>query len=384
MAGTVGFETKAAFQKEVKTGTYPGTVIAVGANDGIPFLSESIQKTIQRQMSASLDGGPSIEGSDITGEFFAGDLTLEGRYRGLDSFIASAMGFEGPDSPSEIEAGIAYKHLYELDEILATQGWLAGEGWVSGDGLICGDKKIRRGTLCFEKSVSIWEYQSAMINGMTIRFNVKDNVSTVQFLFNVVAYDLDRASSTNPSSTSWTIPAAPTIVMPGELVLRLAEYAAGGLVSGDAVRITDGEIVLESNLLTDEQTTASGLKIEEPVNDGIRVVRGSFNLSRYQSDDFIGNWDDQDLMMMDVKCTGDVIPTASSATWQMNFYMPRLRLDNVQSPISGPGKIPQSISWVAERPSSLSLPTGFPSPTKYSELLIEAQNDLSTNFFTTN
>ena len=48
--GTSGSETKAALKKEVKTGTYPGAVIALGANDGIPYLSEGIKKTLARQV----------------------------------------------------------------------------------------------------------------------------------------------------------------------------------------------------------------------------------------------------------------------------------------------------------------------------------------------
>jgi len=381
---TTGFETKAALKKEVKTGTYPGAVIALGADDGIPFLSEGIKKTLVRQVDATLDGKASIKDSDITGEFYAGPLDVGGRYRGLDKILAFAMGFENPQSPTIIEAGKAFKHLYELDEILATQGWLAGEGWLAGGGLIAGDKKVRRGTFGIEKGVSIWEYQSLMFNDFTIKFNVKDDKNTVQLSLNAVAYNQDRASSVNTSSSTWTVPAAPSILMPGECVVRIAPYSAGGLVSGDSIGITEGEIVVEPNLVTDEQTTASGLKIEEPINDGLRAVKGSFKYNRYQNNDNLDRYDSQTLMMMDIKCTGGIIAGATSDPWQFNIYVPEFRFSDVQAPVGGAGRIGVPNSWIAERPSTLSLPTGFPTPIKYSEIFIETQNDLSVNILTVN
>src|SRR3990172_5920441 len=162
-----GFSSKTAWKKEDKQSSYAG-VIEVGANDQMPLISESLDRGIEKESDNTIRNKAGAGASDIVGKTVAGSATFDLMYRGLESFFHIALGHANYSaSPATIAAGV-YKHTVELAENLHAEGWLAGDGVLAGSGLLAGDQKVRRGTLCIDKGVSLWELASCMIQALTI------------------------------------------------------------------------------------------------------------------------------------------------------------------------------------------------------------------------
>jgi hypothetical protein len=313
-----------------------------------------------------------VGGSDIISKGVSGSIEIEAVYRGIESILAAALGIcNYSASPATLAAGV-YKHTFELAENLHGESWAAGDGVLAGSGLLAGDMKVRRGSLCIDKTVSIWEHISTMIQAITIKGDSKGLRITLE----MIPYKLDRASAVNTASTTWDIPGTDWLsILFQDMVLWIADYSADtALDSGDAIGINAFEIKLQNNMKV-ERDSLSGLYIAEPRRDGKRQVTGSFTIPRYESDAFLADMDDQTAKMAMLKFTGSQI---GSTGYYRTFWtwLPTLKFDKVDAPISGPGLIPVSHTFTAELPAAA--PAGFPTEAT-KELLMQLQNDLSTN-----
>ncbi|MFH2012517.1 MAG: hypothetical protein ABIJ37_07465 [Pseudomonadota bacterium] len=366
-----GFSSKTAWRKEDKQGVY-GIPIACGADNQIPLISEGLLRGIEKELDNTIRHKAGYGGSDILGKLVSGPIAIEAVYRGIESILCSAMGFSHyEDSPETIVAGV-YKHTFELAEHLHTESWAAGDGILAGSGYLAGDNKVRRGTLCIDKSVSIWEFISTYINTITIKGDSKG----VYIDLDLLPYDLDRASTTNISSSGWTIPNDDwlSILFP-DLELWIDNYSESvALTSDDAVGISAFEIKLDNNLLV-EKDSLSGLYMVDPRRNEKRLVTGSFTFPRYENDTFLNDLDAQNKLMAMLKFTGSQIEATGyyRTFW---IWLPTLKFDKVDAPIGGPGIISVTHSFTAEIPDAV--PAGFPSKAE-KEMLIQVQNDLDTN-----
>lgn len=371
MAIGAGFSSKTVWKKEGEQGSY-GTPVECGADDQAPLITEDLGREIEKELDNTIRHKAGYGGSDITGKLVSGPMTLEAVYRGIESIIVSALGFSNYSaSPETVAAGV-YKHTFEPAENLHTESWQAGDGILAGDGYLAGDNKVRRGTLCIDKSVSIWEFASAMIEGITIKGDAKG----VKVELDLVPYDLDRASAVNTSSAAWSTPNDdwPSILFQ-DLVLWIDDYSDSvALTSADAVGISEFEIKLENNLKI-EKDSLSGLYVAEPRRDGKRLITGSFTFPRYENDAFLDDLDAQNPMMAMLKFTGSQIGATGyyKTFW---VWLSTIRFDEVKAPVGGAGLIPVTHTFTAEIPAAV--PAGFPTQAT-KEMIVQVQNDLSTN-----
>jgi len=366
-----GFSSKTAWKKEDKQGAY-GAPIACGANNQQPLISESLARDIEKELDNVIRYKAGYGAGDVTGKVVTGSITIEAVYRGIESLIVSALGFSNYTGSPETVAGGVYKHTFELANNLHTQSWAAGDGILAGSGYLAGDNKVRRGTLCIDKSVSIWEMISSMIQSITIRGEAKG----VYIDLELIPYDLDRASATNTSSTGWTIPANDWLsIIFQDLAMWIDDYSDSvALTSDDAVGISAFEIKLENNLKM-AKDSLSGLYIAEPRREGKRLVTGSFSFPRYENDTFLDHLVDQAAQMAMLKLTGSQIgATGHYRTFWI--WLPTLKFDKVDAPVGGPGLIPVTHTFTCEIPAAC--PSGFPAQAT-KEMVIQVQNDLGTN-----
>jgi len=366
-----GFSSKTAWKKEAAQSAY-GTPAACGAGDQIPLITESLAREIAKEPDNTIRHKAGLGGSDITGKGVSGSVELEAVYRGIEAILAAATGHcNYTASPATIAAGV-YKHTFELAENLNGEGWLAGDGVLAGSGLLAGDKKVRRGSLCIDKSVSLWEYASAMIQAITIKGDAK----SVRITLDLAPYNLDRASAVNATSAAWDIPGADwlSILFP-DLALWIGDYSTSvALSSGNAIGVNAFEIKLQNNIKV-ERDSLSGLYIAEPRREGKRLVTGSFSIPRYESDTFLGNLDAQTRKMALLKFTGSQIGATGyyRTCW---IWLSTLRFDKIDAPLSGPGMIAVTHTFTAEMPPGAA--AGFPAEATR-EMVIQLQNDYATN-----
>ncbi|MFC2076626.1 phage tail tube protein [candidate division KSB1 bacterium] len=371
-----GYRTKAGLAREGDQTSWSSTTApaVLGAGDLIPLLSESVEERLNRLPIDVLEGKAGRTASDITGVRYTGQIRLQGQYSGLESVLALAFGAEEPQvSPTTGPSGV-YSRYYEFDSVLQTRSWQFGEGFRFDHGLLFGDKRVARGTLGIDKDVSLWEFASAMVGSIELNANTADGLVIGTEL---VTRDLDRASTTNVTSTGWTYPGGRNRVLFHDLTARLGVYSTGtSLSSGDNVRISDFSIRIENNLEADTQTANSSRGIEEPVRNGVRTVTGSITIPCYRNDTFFDRHDADTLLMGDFKFTGPDIGS-STARYRLNIYLPSFRLTKASAPVNGPGTVAETYSLEALIPAGE--PSGFPFDRLNSELFIELQNDVSVN-----
>ncbi len=366
-----GFSSKTAWKKEDKQGAY-GTPIECVANNQQPLISEGLARDIEKELDNVIRNKAGYGASDIMSKLVSGPITIEAVYRGIESLIVSAMGFSNYSaSPETVDTGV-YKHTFELSDNLHTASWAAGDGILAGSGYLAGDNKVRRGTLCIDKSVSIWEFISTMINVLTVRGDSKG----IYIDLELIPYDLDRASSTNTSSASWSIPGTDWLsILFQDLILWIDDYSDSvSLSSDDAVGVSEFEIKLENNLRI-AKDSLSGLLIAEPRREAKRMVTGSFTFPRYENDTFLDDLDAQNAMMAMMKFTGSQIGATGyyRTFW---IWLPTIKFDKVDAPMGGSGLIPVSHTFTAEIPAAA--PSGFPTQAT-KEMVIQVQNDYATN-----
>lgn len=371
MSIAAGFKSKSVWKKEPGQGDY-GTPVACGADDQVPLITESLGREIEKELDNVIRNRAGYGSSDVLGKSVAGGVTMEAVYRGLESVLTCALGFaDYTQSPSTIATGV-YKHSIELAENLHTESWAAGDGILAGSGYLAGDNKCRRGTLCVDKTVSIWEYASCMIDALTIA----GDANGVKIELDMVPHDLDRSSDVNTSSASWTIPNDDfESVLFQDLELWIDDYSSGTALSSiDAVGVSEFQIRLENNLLV-QRDSLSGLYIAEPRRNGKRKVTGSFTFPRYASDAFFNHLDDQVAQMAMIRLTGPEIgDTGHHRT--MWIWLPSLKFDTIAAPLAGSGLLTVTHAFTCELPAAV--PAGFPSQAQ-KEMLVQIQSDLSTN-----
>jgi hypothetical protein len=189
-----GVTSKAAFKVEKTTAW--GTSTDLGAGDQIHFISESVSHAIEQAQSIYKDGSVSAKSLYPIFKKYGGDILIEAHYAGMESMIAVAMGMSHQTFSPRSATTTTYEHFIELSEDMSTRVF-SGYEMTSPSG-----NASRRGTLGFEKTVSLWELASAMYNTM----NFEAAPERVTFSFTVAGKTLEFDTATNPNSSSWTLP----------------------------------------------------------------------------------------------------------------------------------------------------------------------------------
>lgn len=370
MATGAGYKSKTAFRKEGVQVAY-ATPVECGTGHQMPIIPPiGLTRQIVKELDNAIRHKAGIGGSNVVTKQVSGACEFEMVYRGLEHLLICATGIS--EEPETVDTGV-YKNNFNLAENMHTESFMAGYGMLAGDGFLAGDKLTRRGTLCIDKAVSpIWEYVSAMVQSMTIKGNAKG----VRVGVELIPYDLDRSSSTNTSSSSWSIlndDWDPVLFQ--DMVFWIDDYSAStALSSADAVGVSEFEIKLDNNLIV-TQDSQSGLYIAEPRRNGKRQVTGSFTFPRYESDTLLGKLEAQTAMMAMIKFTGPQIG-ATGYYYTFWIWLPTLRFDEIPVSVDSAGILSATHTFTAEIPAAV--PAGFPTAAE-KELLLQLQNDLSTN-----
>jgi hypothetical protein len=228
-----------------------GTAVAV--TQAIPYLSENIAHSKERNNDESLMGDAGFNRSFVGQESNIGPLTCNLDYGNLDMFIAAAMG--AADTPATVTD--LYGNTYSLaDEI---------------------DNSI---TAAIDKDVSVHEWRGIKINKLTLK---GETSKPVIMEIEVVAYDRKTTGTTNNSAA---IAAATVLEVPvcmfDDLTFRIGDLD-DALDSGDDLCISGFELSLDNKLKTDDITNCG---LDEPERDGRRVITLNVNLPSYQADTY--------------------------------------------------------------------------------------------------
>jgi len=188
-----GATSKAAFKIEK---TAWGTSTDCGTGNQIHFISESISHAIEQAQAIHLDGTIGAKSLYPIFKKYGGDLLVEAHYAGMETLIACAMGMSHQDLSPVSTSTSANEHFFEPSEDMSVRAF-NGYEMTTPSGNV-----YRKGTLCLEKDVSIWELASSMCNAMS--FEASPERVTFSFTFAGRTITLD--SATNSSSAAWTLP----------------------------------------------------------------------------------------------------------------------------------------------------------------------------------
>lgn len=348
MTTSAGFKTKTVWRKEDTQDAY-GTPIECGAGHQVPLVSENLAPEIEKQLDNVIRYKSGYGASDVLSRQVSGDMTLDAVYRGVESILVAGLGFADYTASPETVAGGVYKHTFEVADQLHTESWAAGDGILAGSGYLAGDNKVRRGSVCIDKNVSIWEYISTMVNTLSITGDAKG----VRLGLDLIPYNLDRASAVNTDASTWSIPNTDwESVLFQDAELWIDDYSAGtALTSADAVGISGFEIKLDNQMVI-EKDSRSGLYIAEPQRTGKRLVTGSFTFPRYTNDTFLNHLDDQTAQMAMLKFTGSEIESTGyyHTLW---VWLPTFKFDKIDAPTGGPGMLTVSHEFTCELPAAV-------------------------------
>lgn len=365
----MSFESKAAFQKDSQTSTYPVESGSLGAGDSVPILNESIKDGHERVDDNVLSGNAGLLTSDLIAENYAGGLSCQLRYNDLGPLLCAGFGFENPNDDgatyhgSPEADGSQYRHIFELDDNLKTEAWLAGEErYPSGSGggtWNANHTKVRRGALGLAKGVSDWRYNSAMVNRMVFTF--EPNLCKIDF--DIIAYSRDRGDY---SSSTWTFSSDVRNVVFPNITFD---------IDGTDYGIARAEVAID-NKLAIQRDTESGVNILEPWREDMRVSTLAFDFLRYEDDTFFDSFDNDTEFYCSIE--------AASGNYELGLYMNAAKFSDVQAPIPGSGILGMQHQAVLYRPSSNNFASvlGDIELKKDAEVFCALVNDHSTNYLT--
>jgi hypothetical protein len=323
-----------AWQKDGKQTTYPITSGSMGASDAIPMLSESLSDAVETSDNNVLSNKAGRRYADITARNFKGGLSCQLRYNDLGKLLAMGFGFENPNtsgatyhgSPESVSGH--YLHIFERDDNLQTEGWLAGEMRYPLTTWYAGDCKVRRGCIGLYKQVSDWRYNSVMINKMTFTFEPK----LCKVDFDVIPHSRDRGSY---ASGTWTFELADSM----NVIFPSLAFA----INGTSYGISRATVVIDNKLLA-QRDTASGLYILEPKRTENSTVEFGFDFLRDDAEAFFNTFDAGTEFYASI--------VSSYSTYLMGLYFNSCKIETIDRPISGPGILSTKHQAIAYMPST--------------------------------
>lgn len=276
----------------------------------------------------------------------------------------------------------SFAHLFELDDALQDQAYMAGER----DNFHANDRKVRRGQFGLKKQVEDWVFGSCIFN----KFTIAGNPSEITTEFELIPYELYRGSY---NSANWTAPTGSTAqALFQQTVIKVAKRSA--MPTMQTIASSGFEIVRDNSMKADDRTTSSSPNIIIPVRDNLgdvtlKIERPRFSSGTGAGDDspLLDDFEANEEYSISIEITGPVI-SPTTDTYQWNFYFPSVRYTGPVGPanIEGPGPMKQEWNFRAYRPITTDpfAASKYHSITvlKDSPLVIVTQNGEGTNYLT--
>ena len=285
---------------------------AVGeVTKALPFVKEDYVRDVEKHIDEVLRGtagrGQALAGN----KRFHGTIPLDLTYEDCDLLIAMALGAAGSPGAN----GDLYDNTYSLAEDITYSF-----------------------TAAILKAVSVWEYCGNKVNTMKISGSANKPLAIE---FGVAAKDIDLSSATNTAVIVAALDTedAAAKIMFSDLEFKIAAQATA--LAGETEKgISDFELSLDNKLKID-QFDNRALTILEPVRDGFREIKLSFTVPRYEADTYVDWYEADTPLHAWLKFT--------SGNYLFDIHIPRLKIDNVQAPIEGPGLIGQKVACTCYR-----------------------------------
>ena len=318
--------------------------------------------------SGTSGAGTFVNGSNV---FSSGDVgkyirvtsgTGEGQVRRVSAYTSESTVAVTPNwgtTPSSSDTAVMskeFKHVFELADSLYDQKWTElYASYPTGGVGTANDKILRRGSLGVLKSSTAkpWVWRSCMVNSMNVSCAAGSGVSID---FDIIPFDLDRASGTNDyaSTSNWNFNASATdsqekIMFSDIDHFRLGAYSGTELTSSHNIGISEFSISINNNLQGDAQSASSGLYGVQPTRNGSREVTGSITLPRYDSDTLVDFLANNTELMADLKFSGS---TMDNDARSFRIYINAMRLTSKSVPVGGSGILTQSFDFQAFIPTS--------------------------------
>jgi len=368
-----GKQSRAGIVREptVFTSQYPAGSPAVVAVL-LPLLNEDV-KQVRNQESVidRAEDADSFATKLITlGIAVNGGFTANLSYTGLEDLFGCTLGHQafrrlGAVQPEDVEGGLAFRHLFEMERDLDDTDWLAGDGFIAGDGLIAGAQKIRRLTYAVDKVTSVWSAKSMYIASMNLDFTPQGPSVSVDMVGHSIATDDAVNSQLN------------TLICNPERVIYqdVRCFLSGSLNSDPNNSLNQLEIVGVAlsldNGLAAIHTRSSRLRISEPRRNGAVVISGTLALPRYSNNEIVDIAYSDGRARLLIEATGPLIP-GTSTPYTLRIHLPLIQFTGADVPIDGPGQAGQSYSFIA---LSTSETTGLPTLSRRGPMVIELIND---------
>lgn len=295
------------------------TALVCGANDGLLILSESFKQTIEHLDDDSA-GLPFIQRTDQGKKEASGGMEAYLRYEGLDVLLALVMGTAG--APTQQGTTTAYINSYVMADSL--QGLYA--------------------TLAMlKKSDKVHEYPSVKLN----QFGLSAEMNTpVKLTVEGTANLLELASEINTASTMANITypdKGNRVIFNKDTQFWLNDESGAALGAGDAVYASG--FSLSFNRPMEADFVFNHEDADEPVAEGFPEVTMTLDFPRYNDNNhiFFTDWEAMTRKKLVIKFKGPLIETGYYYEFNMSF--PNLKIIDPEASISGPGKIPLSLSF---------------------------------------
>lgn len=318
------------FLMAVKKATTWGTAVQVGADDGVLIRSEGIGGKEPTFADDDSLGQDEIMHTYKVAESRDGNFEGYLRYEGWEVILAMLLGTAGSPSGSA-----AYTHvIYPAANI---------------DGKFVTLVMKKAGT-----TYGIQEIPSAKIYGFTITANIGE---PVKISINVAGNKLETLNCTNDSNEVDAV----TYPDRGNLVIlddsfRVRMNSQGGGALSDSDKIYPKGYTLTYNRPMDLDYQAGSICRVEPVQNGFSEVSLVLNFAKYDADTFFSAIESGTEYKMDIFHEGAEI-SAGGDCYSFRIDIPKIQWKIASANVSGPGKIPLSVTG---RPFGVSsAPTGM-------------------------
>ncbi|MBW2599942.1 MAG: hypothetical protein JRC60_07705 [Deltaproteobacteria bacterium] len=325
------------------------TAVACDANDGILILSESFKQTIE-QIDDDSAGLAFLQRTDQGKITAGGGLEAYMRYEGLDVLLALIMGTAGV--PAVQGATAAYTNSYvmanNLSGLFATLAML-------------------------KKSDKVFEYPSVKFH----QFGLSGEMNApVKITAEGIANLLELASVTNTAATSANITypdKGNRIIMNKDAHFWFNDESGDALDSTDAIFPSGFE--LSFNRPMEADLKAGNEDVDEPIEESFPEITLTLNFPRYNdaNDAFFTDWEAMTRKKLEIYFKGALIEETYYYEFRLSF--PNLKVIDPEAAISGPGKIPVSLSFKVLATDTA--PTGMTGITK--PFQIDVQNKRTTD-----
>lgn len=300
-----GFEGILGIKKEAAY----GNVLAV--NEAIPFVSEDFGNEIEKHVDEVLRGKAGAGTSIAGNKMFPFTIPCKLTYEDLDLLIAIAMGAAGTPGAN----GGLYDNVYSLAENLA-YSYVAA----------------------VYKGVSVWEFAGNKIDTLKISGEANKPLD-IEFGGAAKALDLSSATNTAGVLTGLDTEDAAAKIMFSDLEFKIAAQASA--LSGESEKgIGSFELSL-ANALALDQFDNRAKAILEPQRNGLREVKFTFSVPRYEADTYL-DWRDADTAL-------HAYLKFTSGNYLFDIHIPKLKIDDAKAPIGGAGLISQQIECTCFR-----------------------------------